>query len=242
MRVRRVLLVGLLLLALALGVGGGYYAGDYLDSPEPTASGTAGPLGAVSPSPTPAPTPTEPPLPVKTPIPITVDPLQPGLDYSERSFSVTAKDGQTVRLDVEIPQEWRLTKRDPKHPDWVKYATEPDQRSVRVQADEPAEGTPADELAQLIVDLKKSQPLENDLRIVDHRSETITGDDGAPRSVATLIYTYIPGKTRWYVIVRWIAINGQNTNVEMSVTGFTEDADALKEIVDKASTSVSEPG
>src|SRR5690349_16923932 len=52
-RVRRVLAVGLLLLALALGVGGGYYAGDYLDNPEPTASGTAGPLGAVSPSPTP---------------------------------------------------------------------------------------------------------------------------------------------------------------------------------------------
>lgn len=242
MRVRRVLLVGLLLLALAVGVGGGYYAGDYLDAPEPITSGTAGPLGAVSPSPTPTPTPTEPPLPVKTPIPIDVDPLQPGLDYTERSFSVTAKDGQTVRLDVEIPQEWRLTKRDPKHPDWVKYGTKPDQRSVRVQADEPAEGTPADEMAQLIVDLKKSQPLENDLRIVDHRSDTITGDDGAPRSVATLIYTYIPGKTRWYVIVRWIAINGENTNVEMSVTGFTEDADALKEIVDKASTSVSEPG
>ncbi|HEY3561598.1 MAG TPA: hypothetical protein VGL05_29240 [Kribbella sp.] len=238
---RRILLVGLLLLALALGVGGGYYAGDYLDKPGPVASGTAGPLGTVSPSLTPTPTPTEPTLPVKTPIPVNVDPLQPGLEYNERTFSVTTKDGQTVRLSVEIPQDWRLT-RDPKHRDWVKYVTKPEQRSVRVQADEPAEGTPKDEMDQLVVDLKKSQAPENDVRILDQRTDVITGDDGEPRSVATLVYTYIPGQTLWYVIVRWIAINGEHTNVEMSVTGFAEDADALKEMLEKASTSVSEAG
>src|SRR4051794_39369281 len=97
-RVRRVLLAGLLLLALALGAGSGYYAGDYFDTPEPTASGTAGPLGDVSPSPTP--TPTEPSLPVKTPIPSTVEPLQTGLDYTDHTFTVTPKDAEPVQLSI----------------------------------------------------------------------------------------------------------------------------------------------
>ncbi|TCC43036.1 hypothetical protein [Kribbella sindirgiensis] len=236
---RRVLLAGLLLLALALGAGSGYYAGDYLDTPEPTASGTAGPLGEISPSPTPSPT--EPSTPVKTPIPNNEEPLEPGLDYTERSFSVQTKDGQTVRLSLEVPQGWRLT-RDTKRPDQVRYVEKVEQRGVRVQADQPAEGTPADEMAQLIVDLKKSQAPENDVRVLDHTSEVITGDDGESRTVSTLVYTYIPGETLWYVIVRWIAINGENTNIEMSVTGLPQDADALKEILDKASTSVNETG
>jgi len=234
--VRRVLLAGLLLLALALGVGGGYYAGDRLDTPRPTASGTAGPLGSISPSPTPSPT-----LPVKTPIPNDEQPLETGLDYSERTFSVTAQDGQSVRLALEIPQGWRLT-RDPKHTDQVRYVEKVEQRGVRVQADEPAEGTPAAELNQLVVDLKKSQPPENDVRILDHTTDVITGDDGEARSVATLVYTYIPGETLWYVIVRWIAINGTGTSVEMSVTGLPQDADALHEILEKATASVSEVG
>jgi hypothetical protein len=237
--VRRVLLAGLLLLALALGAGGGYYAGDYLDAPEPTASGTAAPLGDISPSPTPSPT--EPSLPVKTPMPNNEEPLETGLNYDERTFSVTAKDGQSVRLSLEIPQGWRLT-RDPKHTDQVRYVEKVEQRGVRVQADEPAEETPEAEMSQLIVDLKKSQAPENDVRILDHTTEVVTGDDGEPRSVATLVYTYIPGKTLWYVIVRWIAVNGADTNVEMSVTGLPQDADALHEILEKATTSVSEVG
>jgi hypothetical protein len=227
-----------LLLALALGAGGGYYAGDYLDTPEPTASGTAAPLGSISPSPTPSPTPT---LPVKTPVPNDEEPLATGLDYTERTFSVTAQDGQSVRLSLEIPQGWRLT-RDPKHTDQVRYVEKVEQRGVRVQADEPAEGTPAAEMNQLVVDLKKSQAPENDVRILDQTTDVVTGDDGEPRSVATLWYTYIPGETLWYVMVRWIAINGADTSVEMSVTGLPQDADALREILEKATTSVSEVG
>jgi hypothetical protein len=234
--VKRIVSAGLLLLALALGVGGGYVAGGYLDRPTP--SGTAVPLGEVSPSPTPSPTPS---VPVKTPIPDDEPPLETGLDYAQRMFSVTAQDGQSVRLSLEIPQGWRQT-RDPKRPDQVKYVQKVEQRGVRIQAVRPAEKPPAAELDQLVIDLKKSQPPENDLRILERTTDVVTGDDGEPRSVATLVYSYIPGKTLWYVIVRWVAIGGQGTGVEMSVTGLPQDAPALQEILEKATTSVSEAG
>jgi hypothetical protein len=237
--VRRVLLAGLLLLALALGVGGGYYTGDRFDTPEPTASGTAGPLGTVSESP--SPTPTEPPLPVKTPIPNNLTPLQPGLDYTRHTFTVTPKDEPSVQLAIDTPQGWHLTK-DPKRPQEVKYLDDLKERGVRIEAVEPVDTTPAAAMAQLIVDLKKSQAPENDVQILSHTTDTINGDDGDPRPVATLIYTYIPGETVRYVIVRWIAIDGQLTNVEMSVTGVPEDTDALNEVLEHATTSVHELG
>ncbi len=238
-RVRRVLLAGLLLLALALGAGSGYYAGDYLDTPEPTASGTAGPLGEISPSPTPSPTPT---LPVKTPIPSTVEPLETGLDYSNHTFTVTPKDAEPVQLSIETPQGWKIATRDPKRPGEVKYLDKLRERGVRVEAVAPAEETPADEMAQLIVDLKKSQAPENDVRITSNTTDVVTGDDGESRSVATLIYTFIPNETLRYVIVRWIAINGELTNVEMSITGLPQDAQALDEVLQRATASVSEVG
>jgi hypothetical protein len=238
--VRRVLLAGLLLLALALGVGGGYYAGDYLDTPQATASGTAGPLGEISPSPTP--TPTEPPLPVKTPIPNNLEPLETGLDYTNHTFTVTPKDAEPVQLSIETPQGWRIAPRDPERPGEVKYLDKLKERGVRVEAVAPAAETPADAMAQLIVDLKKSQAPENDVRITSNTTEVVTGDDGEPRSVATLIYTYIPKETLRYVIVRWIAINGELTNVEMSITGLPQDAPALDEVLQRATASVNEVG
>jgi hypothetical protein len=239
--VKRVLLVGLLLLALALGAGGGYYVGDYLGAPQQTASGAAAPLGEVASSPTPTPTPTEPSLPVKIPVPNNLEPLETGLEYAERSFTVTPKDERSVRLSIEVPRGWRL-KKDPKRPAEVKYLDKLEERAVRVEAVEPASKTPEAERDQLIVDLKKSQAPQNDVRVVSRTTEVITGNDGEPRSVATLIYTYIPGETLRYVIVRWIAINGQLTNVEMSITGLPQDADGLGEVLDRASASVSEVG
>jgi hypothetical protein len=237
--VRRVLLAGLLLLALALGVGGGYYTGDRVDTPEPTASGTAGPLGTVSESP--SPTPTEPPLPVKTPIPNNLDPLEPGLEYIRHTFTVTPQDEPSVQLSVETPQGWKIT-RDPKRPQEVKYLDDRRERGVRIEAVEPVDTTPAAAMAQLIVDLKKSQAPENDVQIVSQTNDTITGADGDSRPVATLIYTFIPGETLRYVIVRWIAIDGELTNVEMSITGIPEDAAALDEVLQHASASVHEVG
>ncbi|MGW6199888.1 hypothetical protein ACWF0M_27315 [Kribbella sp. NPDC055110] len=237
---RRVLLAGLLLLALALGAGSGYYAGDYLDTPEPTASGTAGPLGDISPSPTP--TPTEPPLPVKTPIPNNLDPLETGLNYTNHTFTVTPKDAEPVQLTIETPQGWKIADRDPKRPGEVKYLDKLRERGVRVEAVAPAKVTPKDEMAQLIVDLKKSQAPENDVQVISDTTDVVTGDDGESRSVATLIYTFIPGQTLRYVIVRWIAINGELTNVEMSITGLPQDAPALDEVLQRATASVGEVG
>lgn len=239
-RVRRVLLAGLLLLALALGVGGGYYAGDRFDRPEPTATGTAGPLGVVSSSP--SPTPTEPSLPVKTPVPNNLDPLQTGLNYTRHTFTVTPKGEPSVDLAIETPQGWRLAARDPQRPGEVKYLEDLRQRGVRVEAIEPVDTTPADAMAKLIVNLKKSQAPENDVQILSHTTGTVNGDDGQARPVATLIYTYIPGDTLRYVVVRWVATQGQFTDVAMSITGLPQDADGLNEVLEKATTTVHEVG
>jgi hypothetical protein len=239
--VRRVLLAGLLLLALALGVGGGYYAGDRYDTPEPSAIGTAGPLGVVSSSPSPTPTPTEPSLPIKTPVPNNLDPLETGLNYTRHTFTVTPEGQPSVDLAVETPQGWRLT-RDEKYPAEVKYLDNLKVRGVRVQAVEPVVQTPADAMAQLVLNLKSSQPPQNDLQIRSQTRGTVDGDDGQPRPVATLIYTYIPSDTLRYVIVRWVATQGQLTDVAMSITGVPQDADALNEVLEKATTTVHELG
>ena len=234
MRVRRVLLVGLLLLALALGAGGGYFAGDYLDAPEATASGDAAPLGDVSPS--------EPPLPVKTPVPSDVPPLDTGLTYTRHTFTVTPKGQPPVQLSIETPQGWRLT-RDPSAPGEVKYLDELRERGVRVEAVEPVTQTTSDALAQLIRNLKSSQAPENDLRILKQTTEQIDGDDSEPRTVSTLVYTYIPKETLRYVIVRWVATGGDDlTSVEMSITGLPQDAPGLDEVLQAATRSVHEIG
>lgn len=241
-RVRRVLLAGLLLLALALGVGGGYYGGNRYDTPEPSAIGTAGPLGVVSSSPSPTPTPTEPSLPVKSPIPNNLDPLETGLNYTGHTFTVTPKGEPSVDLSIETPQGWRLAPRDPDYPAEVKYLDNPKVRGVRVQAVEPIVQSPTDAMAQLILNLKSSQAPQNDLQISSQTTGTVDGDDGQPRPVATLIYTYIPNDTLRYVIVRWVATQGQLTDVVMSITGLPQDADGLNEVLEKATTTVHEVG
>ena len=234
MRVRRVLLVGLLLLALALGAGGGYFTGDYLDAPEATASGNAAPLGEVSPS--------EPLLPVKTPIPSNVPALETGLNYTRHTVTLTPKGQPPEQLSIETPEGWRPTK-DPSAPGEIKYLDKLRERGVRVEAVEPVTQTTADAMAQLIRNLKSSQAPENDLRIVSQTSEQVEGDDGNPRSVSTLVYTYIPIKTRRYVIVRWVATDGGDlTTVEMSITGLPQDAPGLDEVLKEATRSVHEIG
>ncbi|NUR99778.1 MAG: hypothetical protein HOV67_31550, partial [Kribbellaceae bacterium] len=192
--------------------------------------------------PTPSQTPTEPPLPVKIPSPSNLDPLQPGLNYATRTFTVHPEPDQAVQLSLRIPQGWNLT-RDPKRPDEVKFMDDLRQRAVRVQSVAQAQQkTPAELLAQLVVNLKTSQPPQNDVQIIAQRTTPVVGDDGVSRAAATLIYTYIPGDVLRYVIVRFVATNGQPANVSMSVTGIPADVPALEEIVQKASASVSETG
>lgn len=236
---KRVLLIGLLMLAVALGVTGGYLTGDYLDRPLPSASGAASPLGDPT---TPSSTPSEPSLPVKTPIPSNVPALETGLEYQRHIFTVTPK-GQQIQLAIEVPDGWDLT-RSTKAPGEVKFLDPLKERGVRVESDEPPTLTPAAAMAQLVIDLRASQAPENGLTVLSQTTEQIDGDDdGEPRTVSTLIYTFIPGQTVRYVIVRWIAMPGSDlTSVEMSITGLPQDADGLAEVLRTATTSVHETG
>ncbi|MEV5960161.1 hypothetical protein AB0L70_00270 [Kribbella sp. NPDC051952] len=234
---KRVLLTGLLVLAVALGVGGGYFAGDYLDRPLPSASGDASPLGNP-----PTPSPSEPSLPVKTPIASNVPPLETGLDYVRHLFTVTPKGQPSVQLSLKTPEGWTIS-RNPKEPGEVKYLDRLKERGVRVEAVEPLALTPAAAQQKLIVGLRQSQPPENDLKILSRTTEEIEGEDGGPRTVATLIYTYIPIQTLRYVVVRWIALPGdERAAVEMSITGLPQDADGLAEVLREATTTVHPTG
>ncbi|MFI6673297.1 hypothetical protein [Kribbella sp. NPDC050470] len=226
---RPILVSGILLITL-LGATAGYFTGDRTEVPVPTATGQAAPLGEV--------TPPEPSVPVKTPVPSDVAALETGLSYKRRSFTVTREDGQPVQVSIETPDDWRLT-RDKKAPAEVKFLDRLTERGVRVEAVEPKQ-TPAAARAALVVALKQSQAPENDLRILTESDEQVEGDDGRPRTVSTLIYTFIPKETLRYVIVRWVATGDDLTTVEMSITGLPQDADGLGEVLLAATRTVRE--
>ncbi|GAB2635640.1 hypothetical protein [Kribbella swartbergensis] len=226
---KRPILVIVIVLTTLLGAAGGYYAGDRTE-PTPTQSGEALPLGGVSPS--------EPSPPVKTPVPSDVAALETGLAYQRHTFTVTPEGYRPVQISIETPEGWRLT-RNPKAPGEVKFLDRLNERGVRVEAVEPNQTT-ADAREQLVVNLRQSQPPENDLRILTETDEQIEGDDGRPRTVSTLIYTFIPKQTRRYVIVRWVATDDDRTAVEMSITGLPQDADGLAEVLRQATRTVRE--
>jgi hypothetical protein len=235
--VKRVLLVGLLVLAVAAGVAGGYFTGDRLGQPVAVPSGQASPLGQ-APAPT-SPTPTGPTLPVKTPVPSNVAPLPVGQEYQERNFTVTPA-GQSVQLSIKVPIRWKL-KHTAGNPAEVRYLDDLQERAVRIESDEPPALTPEGARNSLLIRLRQSQPPENNLRVVSRTTGVITGNDGQPRTVATLVYTYIPQQTTRYVIVRWIAMPGSElVSVEMSVTGLPQDAPGLQEVLRVATESVQE--
>jgi hypothetical protein len=225
--VKRPILVSAIVPITFLSAAAGYFAGDRTE-PAPTQSGQALPLGGASSS--------EPSVPVKTPVPSDVEALETGLAYQRHTFTVTPEGGQPVQVSIETPDGWRLTQ-NPKAPAEVKFLDRLDERGVRVEAVEPKQTT-AEAREQLVVGLRQSQAPENDLRILSQTDEQIEGDDGRPRTVSTLIYTYIPKQTRRYVIVRWVAIDDDLTEVEMSITGLPQDADGLAEVLRQATRTV----
>ncbi|HET6988384.1 MAG TPA: hypothetical protein VFI00_17295 [Kribbella sp.] len=228
---KRVLLTGLLVLAVGIGVTGGYFTGDYLETPLPTASGNAAPLGAVSPS--------EPLLPVKTPVPNNLAALQADdLDFREQRFTVHQESLPPVRLSVQVPSTWAKSV-NKNAPGEVKFLDSLRERGLRVESGFRVELTPAQQRDRLIAQLKSSLPYEDDFQIVSQTDDSVTGDDGQPRSASTLIYTYIPTQTVRYVMVRWVATSGDGlANVEMSITGLPQDAKALALVADEAAKSV----
>jgi hypothetical protein len=220
---------GVLLLALA-GAAAGYYGGDeYTGSTRVYETGPAAPLNTI-------PTPEQ--LPRKIAEPNNVPALKAkDLTFREQTFTVHPADQDPVRLSVKAPRGWQLT-RAPKMPGEVKFLDSPRERGLRVEAIAP-DLTTSDQMTNLIKQLKVSQPYENDFKIISQTDGQVTGEDGEQRTVSTLIYTYIPGKTLRYVIVRWVATGGDDrAAVEMSITGLPQDAAALDEITAEASQTV----
>jgi hypothetical protein len=228
-----VLVSGVVLLGLA-GTAAGYEAG--VISWKPTSdNGAALPLAGVSPS--------APPLPVKTPVPSDVPALKAAdLTFRDHTFSVQPTGRPSVQLSIQTPRGWQLT-RSPKTPGEVKFLDPLKERGVRVESGFAPTLSPADSRDQLIIGLEKSQPPENDVRIISKTDGEVPGPDGEPRAVSTLIYTFIPNKTLRYVIVRWIAAGGDGTaTIEMSITGLPQDANGLAAVLTKATESVRATG
>ncbi|TCM51341.1 hypothetical protein [Kribbella sp. VKM Ac-2568] len=227
-----VLVSGVVLLGVVGGAAG--YETGVLSEPGTTlTAGAAAPLGGIYPAA---------PLPVKTPVPSDVPALTTAeLTFRQHTFQVQASD-RTVELAIQVPRGWQLTT-NPKSPAEVKFLDPLKERGVRVEAISPPGLSPKESRQKLIVDLEKSQAPENDLRIVSQTDDQIEAD-GELRAVSTLIYTYIPNKTRRYVIVSWVAAaHGDDlATVEMSITGLPQDAAGLSSVLQEATRSVHETG
>jgi hypothetical protein len=228
-----ILVSGVLLLGV-LSSAAGYAAGVYEASALPQSFGAAAPLGATT-------SPAEQ-LPVKTAEPSNVAAFTTaGLTFRQFAFTVQPDGEPPVHLSIRAPRGWQLTK-SPKSPAEVKFLDPRKERGVRVESGFPPDLTTAQSRDQLLVDLQKSQPPENDLRILFQTDGQVEAN-GRSRAVSTLIYTYIPNKTRRYVIVRWIATGGDDlATVEMSVTGLPQDAAGLASVLGEATRTVKQLG
>ncbi|MEV6284081.1 hypothetical protein [Kribbella sp. NPDC051770] len=225
-----VLASGVVVLGL-LGATGGYLVGD-LTQPT-TASANGNPGSGDSP-------PVE--YIVKTPVPNHKPAFKSaGLKYRKQTFSVQQQDRPRVTVSIDMPRGWQLT-RATKAPGEVKFLDPEKERGVRVESSLPETLLPSALREKLIANLASSQAPENDLKILENYDSTENGADGNPHEVSTLIYTYIPIETLRYVIVRWIATDDGDATVEMSVTGLPQDAPGLKDVLAKATESVTVRG
>jgi hypothetical protein len=225
-----ILVSGVVLLGVLGGVGG-YFGGARYEQPSMVnEAAVAAPLAGY---------PTDAALPRKTPEPNKLPGLKTKeLTFRTQSFTVRADSGATVRLSIRMARGWQLT-RDPKAPREVRFLDPLKERGVRVESAIPLALSTTDSMRQLVNLLKASQAYENDLRILAETDGQVTGTDGSPRTVSTLIYTYIPKQTRRYVIVRWIATGvDDKATVEMSITGLPQDATGLAAVLAETTKSV----
>lgn len=236
-----VLVSGIVLLAL-LGGAGGYLGGQRFDG-RVTAGGYAGPLpGDVATSPTPGPTPSgTPSVPLirKTPQPNPLEALDiDDLEFKTRNFTVTGDVAGQVRLSIRVPSGWVLNPAKDK-PSEVRFVDPTGERAVRVQSALSPEQSVKDSLEVLMTQLQSSQPYQNDFQPLYQGVGQVKDDDGKLRPVATLVYTYIPGATTRYVIVRFVATgDGDVATISMSVTGLPKEQKVLEKILAEATASV----
>jgi hypothetical protein len=216
---------------IAFGGATGYLAADLIQPDEP-AYGADNNLRT-------EPQPTLPlPLPRKTPVPNDAPALSAAkLDYRTESFTVQTDPNPPVSVRLRVPRGWRFSARDDE-PQEVRFVDPTNERALRVESGfSPSLSTTA-AMAKLIRDLEASQAHENDLTIRSERTGSVVGTDGETRTISTLVYTFIPNRTLRYVMVRWVATDGDNATVEMSATGLPQDAKALTALLEEATRSV----
>jgi hypothetical protein len=226
----RALLSTGLLGATLLGGAGGYGLGLLTSPAVAASSGVAAPLAATtSPSTTPSP------VQVKTPKPDNMPPLVASdLAYLTHEFTAVAV--VTSKISVAVPRNWRMTQPYPKIE--ARFTDPTSKRWIRVEAGFTVRRAPADSMAARVAQLKQGGPTVG-LRIISQQSGTATHDDGTPLTYSTLTYSYIPGDTTRYVIVRWVALDRSGlTAVEMTSTGLSQDRPALLSVLQRATESV----
>lgn len=211
-----------------LGGAGGYGVGLWTTTAKSeAATGPAVPLAAISPSAPPSSTP-PPSQPVKTAKPDDTPPLRvEDLSYKSRQFTV--EQVLRSRISVKVPKNWKMTQPDPA--DEARFSDPASERYIRIEAGFTIQRPPSASMAELVATLK-ALPADQVIRIV---SEQVDATAGA----ATLVYTWIPQETLRFVLVRWTAVDKTgNAAVEMSITGLPQDREALTDVLDHATDSV----
>jgi hypothetical protein len=230
----RALLSTGLLGATLLGGAGGYGLG-LLTGPAAAASkGVAAPLEATRSTSTTSPPP-PPPVQVKTPKPDNTPPLvERDLTYLTREFTAVA--AVTSKISVAVPKNWRMTQPNPQIE--ARFTDPTTKRWIRVEAGFTVRRPTAESMAARVAELKQGNPAA-ELKIISQQSGTATHDDGTPLTYSTLIYSYIPGDTTRYVIVRWVTLAKSGlAAVEMTSTGLPQDRPALLSVLQRATKSV----
>lgn len=234
------LVSGIVLLALVAG-GGGYLGGQRLEPEQHRIEGLAVPLpagGTTTPTPNPTSTPSVP-LIRKTPQPNPLEPLNlTDLEYKTRNFTVTGEVAGEFKMSIRVPAGWEL-KATKEKPDEVRFVDPSGERAVRVQSALTSTTPVKQALQDLVTNLQSSQPYQNYVQALYQGEGQVKDDDGKLRQVATLVYTYIPGASTRYVLVRFIATgDGDVATVSMSVTGLPKDKKALEKILAEATASI----
>ncbi|HEY0692756.1 MAG TPA: hypothetical protein VGD71_27415 [Kribbella sp.] len=228
----RALLSTGLLGATLLGGAGGYGLG-LLTGPAVAASkGIAAPLEVAKSASTPTP---PPPVQVKTPKPDNTPPLvESNLTYRTREFVAVA--AVTSKISVRVPKNWQMTQPYPKIE--ARFTDSTTKRWIRLEAGFTVRRPPAESMAARVAELKQGDPAVA-LKIISQQSGTAIHDAGTPLSYSTLIYSYIPGDSTRYVIVRWVALDKSGlAAVEMASTGLPQDRSALLAVLQHATESV----
>ena len=232
-------LLAAVLASAVIGVGGGYAVAVVTEPDLPGASGQPAPLPGSGDRVVPTPKPS---ARTVSPEPDDTSPLSTALVYRRKTFTVQAALRSEVSLHA--PADWSQTE---PRADRQQFTDPLGKRWLRIESGFNPLRSPADSRTAKMELLQDTDPPNPNLKMDDSRpDETLKGRDGEPRSISTLIYTYAPEKTgapntyaTRLVITRWIAFGeGENTGVELSISGLPQDVKALAKVIDRATETV----